>query len=75
MTRRFTCRGFEGYCFKWTEEYGEPPIGCKVGDWCAGVWITDVQFNAYAKNASAAKSRVRRKLDAVERAFRERGRR
>ncbi|HEY3500600.1 MAG TPA: hypothetical protein VGK73_38165 [Polyangiaceae bacterium] len=64
MTRRFTCRGFEGGIETWGER-----------GWCAFVMVAGIQVMAIAYNKAAAKSRVRRKLDAVERAFRERGKR
>ena len=63
MTRTFTCRGFEGHCFR----------SLMSGWWIAVVTIGNVRFEGAADTPSAAKSRVRRKLDAVERAFRERG--
>ena len=64
MTRPFTCRGFEGQYFQ-----------LAGGWWHAAIEVSDVWFVASGPTPSAAKSRVRRKLDAVERAFRERGKR
>jgi hypothetical protein len=72
MIRPFTCRGFEGNAWRWHPEEGlpEPPPNRM---WTASVWVAGIQFKAQARNREAAKSRVRRKLDAVARAFRERG--
>lgn len=60
---RFTCRGFEGRA---RQHYADL--------WTVSVRVTDdVTLSASGQTAAAAKSRVRRKLDAVERAFRQRG--
>ena len=68
MTRRFTCRGFKGQLRKITYDHAPPLFvaSVKVGP----AWIED-QDNDAAK----AKAKLGRKLDAVERALRERGRR
>ena len=62
---RFTCRGFEGRVHR--VSYG------RFDSWDAYVEVGGIRIYASARNREAAKSRVRRKLDAVERAFRERG--
>ena len=66
MTRRFTCRGFEGTV--------TPTLFPDIGDtWVAQVSLAGVSFWANGHTQSAAIARVRRKLDAVERALSGRG--
>lgn len=62
---RFTCRGFEGKCI-------EQIVGRQ---WYAEVRVAGVAFWDVGYTPAAAKARVRRKLDAVERALRGRWRR
>lgn len=64
MSKRFTCRGFEGIVELW-------PPGAD-GPWFAFVAVAGVTFKGDGRTASIAKARVRRKLDAVERVFLER---
>lgn len=60
--RKFVCRGFEGSSTQMARAL-----------WIAGIEVAGAHITCTGPTKSAAKSRVRRKLDAVERAFRQRG--